>query len=123
MPTIADFGTIAAGRETADLYSNNHLFRVPVGGKLYVKLAATSTYGPILDPVLHNEEYGLPPFSQYADDGWFSMTAHAAHGADPFKVCARIDVKKTVDLDTLFAPGMRYNPLFTCIRVQVQQHR
>lgn len=123
VPVIADFGTIAAGEDSANLYANNHLFQVPIGGKLYIKLTGLSSYGQILRPVLSNEEYGIPPFSHYADDGWFSMTAHPAHGRDIFKVCARVDIKQTIDLDTMFAEGMRYNPLFTCARVQVMQDR
>ena len=27
---------------TADVYDNNHLFKIPMGGKLYVKLTATN---------------------------------------------------------------------------------
>lgn len=121
-PVIVDFGSLMAGQQT-DIYQNNALFRVPVGGTLYVKLSASSSYGPVMRPVLRNEEYGLPPFSAYSDDGWFSMHAKPAHGREVFKVCARIELKPSAPWQTTFGADLRYNPLFTCIRIQVQQHR
>ena len=122
-PSIVDFGSLKAGQPTdiQTLYENNYLFRVPVGGTLYVKLSYSSSYGRVMRPVLRNEEYGLPPFSTVTNDGWFSMVAKPAHGREVFKVCARIELKP--ESVSTFAAGIRYNPLFTCIRIQVQQHR
>ena len=44
--------TFVSGSSDGDFYENNHLFKVPVGGKLYVKLSATGSQQGILKTVL-----------------------------------------------------------------------
>ena len=123
----------------------------------------------MLKSVLANEENGLPSFSNFTSEGWFSFVARPAHLDDEYKVpvsralarppslarvlcscpcilvckfqhvsdadrhdecqvCARIDVVREDNLTTFkkftnTPENFRYNPFFTCVRVQVLQHQ
>ena len=71
----------------------------------------------VLKSVLANEENGLPSFSNFTSEGWFSFVARPAHLDDEYKVPVSRALARPPSL-----AGARslFLPLYSCVQISTR---